>query len=311
MLFVACHKGQISELELHTIRARLTAGILSKASRGELELTLPTGLIRPESGIVVKHPSVEVQQRIELVFATLQERKSISQTVRWFIRENLLLPRRDRFGDIQWKRATAASISSIVTNPAYAGAAAYGRTRWKKSKSTGKMQEKNLPQDQWKFCVKDKYPAYITWETFERIQTMLRDNYSQYDRNRTRGVPREGKALLHGITYCGECGHKMCVQYKGGTQYLCNHLKQQTGAPVCQRIPGDAVDEQVVAWFFESLNVAHIDAAADVLASADAEYESILHAHSSHRSSVSSASRGRIPDDSGNRGKTRSITLVD
>ncbi len=39
-------KGQISELELHTIRARLTAGILSKAERGELELTLPTGLVR-------------------------------------------------------------------------------------------------------------------------------------------------------------------------------------------------------------------------------------------------------------------------
>jgi hypothetical protein len=70
-----------------------------------------------------------VQQRIDLVFSTLLERKSISQTVRWFIQNSLLLPRRDRFGDIQWKRATAASVSSIVTNPAYAGAAAYGRTR--------------------------------------------------------------------------------------------------------------------------------------------------------------------------------------
>jgi DNA invertase Pin-like site-specific DNA recombinase len=39
-------KGQISELELHTIRARLTAGILNKAERGELALTLPIGLVR-------------------------------------------------------------------------------------------------------------------------------------------------------------------------------------------------------------------------------------------------------------------------
>ena len=269
-------KGQISELELHTIRARLTAGILSKAERGELELTLPTGLVRTESRVVVKHPNVEVQQMINVVFSTLLESKSIAQTVRWFIRKNLLLPRRDRFGDIQWKRATAASVSSIVTNPAYAGAAAYGRTRWKKSELTGKMQEKKIPQDQWRFCVKDRFPAYITWETFERIQSMLYDNYAQYDRNKTRGVPREGKALLHGITYCGECGHKMCVQYKGGTQYLCNHLKQQTGAPVCQRIPGDAIDDQVVAWFFEALRVAEIDAAADVLKKADAEHDNVL-----------------------------------
>ena len=65
--------------------------------------------------------------------------------------------------------------------------------------------------------VRDKYPAYISWETFERIQHMLRDNHAEYDRNKTRGVPRDGQALLHGILYCGECGHKLCVQYKGGT----------------------------------------------------------------------------------------------
>jgi DNA invertase Pin-like site-specific DNA recombinase len=116
-------KGQISELELHTIRARLTAGILSKASRGELELTLPTGLERLESGVVVKHPSSEVQQRVSLVFTTFLEQKSVAQTVRWFIQQELLLPRRDHLGDIQWKRTTAASISLILNNPAYAGAA--------------------------------------------------------------------------------------------------------------------------------------------------------------------------------------------
>ena len=242
-------KGQISELELYTIRARLTAGLLSKAERGELALTLPTGLVRTE-GVVTKHPDIEVQERIDLIFTTFLEQKSVAQTVRWFINKELLLPRRDRHGDIQWKRVTAASISCFLNNPAYAGAAAYGRTRWAKSKNTGKMQEIPLPRNEWRYCVKDKFPAYIGWETFERIQEMLRDNYAQYDRNMTRGVPREGKALLHGITYCGECGHKMCVQYKGGTQYLCNHLKQQTGAPVCQRIPGDPIDDQVVAWFF-------------------------------------------------------------
>lgn len=269
-------KGQISELELHTIRARLTTGLLSKAERGELALTLPTGLVRDDSGVVAKHPDIEVQQRLELVFSTLLEQKSIAQTVRWFIRHDLLLPRRDRFGDIHWKRATAASISSIARNPAYAGAAAYGRTRWKRPENKGKMQQKKLPAEQWRFCVQNKFPAYISWDTFERIQAMLRDNYTEYDRNRTRGVPRDGKALLHGLLYCGECGHKMCVQYKGGTQYLCNALKKQTGAKVCQRIGGDAIDDQVVAWFFEVLSAAQIDAAADVLKTVDAEYETVL-----------------------------------
>ena len=271
-------KGQISELELHTIRARLTAGLLSKAERGELELTLPTGLIRTD-GVVTKHPNVEVQERIDLVFATFFEQKSVAQTVRWFIKNDLRVPRRDRYGDIRWKRCTAASISSFLNNPAYAGAAAYGRTRWKKSVNTGKMQETKLPRNQWRYCVCDKFSAYISWDAFERIQGMLCDNYAEYARNKTRGVPREGKALLHGIVYCGECGHKMCVQYKGGTQYLCNHLKQQTGAPVCQRIGGDAIDDTVVSWFFEALSIAEIDVAAAALESTDAEYEEVVVAH--------------------------------
>lgn len=271
-------KGQISELELHTIRARLTAGLLSKAERGELELTLPTGLIRTD-GVVTKHPSAEVRDRIDLIFSIFLERKSVAQTVRWFIRNDLLLPRRDRHGDIHWKRVTAASISSFLNNPAYAGAAAYGRSRWKKSENTGKMQQRKLPPQQWRYCVHGKFPEYVSWETFERIQTMLRDNYTEYARNKTRGVPRDGKALLHGIVYCGECGHKMCVQYKGGTQYLCNHLKQQTGAPVCQRIGGDAIDDQVVEWFFEALSVAEIDIAAAALQVTDDEHTQVVAAH--------------------------------
>lgn len=271
-------KGQISELELHTIRARLTAGILSKAERGELALTLPTGLARLENGQVVKHPDREVQARIELIFATLLAKKSLAQVVRHFLRHHLKVPRRDRFGDIQWKRATVSNLGSMVKNPAYAGAFVYGRTEWKKSPRTGRKQQKPRPREQWRICLRDQYPAYISWDQFERIQDMLHDNYHEYDRNKTRGVPRDGKALLHGIAYCGECGHKLVVQYKGGTQYLCNYLRQQHGEPVCQRLPADPIDEQVIRWFFAALSAAEIDIAARVLEEADQKRETLLDA---------------------------------
>jgi DNA invertase Pin-like site-specific DNA recombinase len=61
-------KGPISELELHTIRGRLTAGLLAKAERGELALQLPTGFVRDPSGVVTKDPNCEVQERIALLF---------------------------------------------------------------------------------------------------------------------------------------------------------------------------------------------------------------------------------------------------
>jgi len=83
---------------------------------------------------------------------------------------------------------------------------------------------------------------------------MLLDNYAEYDRNKTRGVPRPGAALLHGMVYCGECGHKLVVQYKGGTRYLCNFLRQKYRVPVCQHIPGDAVDPSIVEAFFQALS---------------------------------------------------------
>ena len=85
---------------------------------------------------------------------------------------------------------------------------------------------------EWKVVVQDKYPAYLDWDSFERIQAMLRDNHAEYVRNKTRGVPRDGAALLQGIVWCGQCGHKMAVQYKAGNRYVCNHLHATRGEPV-------------------------------------------------------------------------------
>lgn len=252
-------KGQLSELELHTIRARMTAGLLNKAQRGDLALPLPVGLLHSPNQQVVKDPHSEVQNRLGLVFNTFLRVKSASKVLQFFNEHDLHLPRRNRFGDLRWKKPSISAILSILKNPAYAGAFVYGRSRTTRD-LRGKATTRRLPMEQWKIIVKDKYPAYINWDTFERIQAMLRDNYAEYDRNKSRGVPRPGAVLLHGIMYCGECGHKMVVQYKGGNQYLCNYLRQTQGVPVCQRIPADHIDAQVVQAFFQALSPIELDA---------------------------------------------------
>jgi DNA invertase Pin-like site-specific DNA recombinase len=253
-------KGLISELELHTIRARLTAGILSKAQRGELALPLPVGLVRDPLERVLKHPDQEIQGRIDLVFATFLRLGSVGQVVRRFNDEKLFLPRKDCFGDIHWRPPTIASVSSLLQNPAYAGAFVYGRTRSaSKPGSARRSVPQRLPMEQWKICIRDKYPAYIDWATYERILAMIRDNHSDYDRKQTRGVPRAGKALLHGIVYCGECGHKMVVRYKHGPHYLCDFPRQHHRGAVCQYLPGDAIDDWVVELFLAALAPAELD----------------------------------------------------
>jgi DNA invertase Pin-like site-specific DNA recombinase len=253
-------KGLIAELELHTLRARLTAGLLNKAQRGELALALPVGLVRDSLGRVLKHPDQEVQRRLELVFTSFLRVKAACQVVRFFNERDLLLPRKDRFGELVWRPPTVPAILGILKNPAYAGAFVYGRSRaTPRASAPHQRVQRPLPMDQWKVCHRDKYPAYIDWTTFERIQGMVRDNHSEYDRNKTRGVPRPGKALLHGLVYCGACGHKMVVQYKHRPCYLCNYLRQQYQVPVCQNLATDPIDAHVVQAFLQALAPAELD----------------------------------------------------
>jgi hypothetical protein len=273
-------KGTLSAWELHTIRARMTAGLLNKAARGDLALTLPTGLERDPLGRVHKAPTLAVQARIALVFETFLPRRSASKGLEVFHAHGLRLPRRDRCGAVVWKRPTIAAILAMLKHPAYAGTFPYGRTRTLRTGSAaGRAATKRLAMEQWRMRVPDKYPAYISWATFEQIQTMLRDNHAEYDRNKTRGMPRPGKALLHGLVYCGACGHKMVVQYKGGTEYLCNYLRQQYRVPVCQYVPADPVDARVVTAFFEALSPVALDVYTQARAAQRQQAEQLEAAH--------------------------------
>jgi DNA invertase Pin-like site-specific DNA recombinase len=255
-------KGLISELELHTLRARLTAGLHNKARRGELAQTLPVGLVRDLAGRVVKHPDQEVRERIDLVFATFLRVKSLHGVVRELTAAGLLLPRRVSGRDdgaVVWRRPTAAAVATLLHNPAYAGTFVYGRSRFQPRVAGGPSRKHPLPPEQWRFVVPDKYPAYIDRETHATIQAILSDNYQEYQRRRSRGIARAGAALLQGLAYCGHCGCKMTVQYQSAARYICNRHKMQSGGRECQRVLSAAVEPWVVRSFWEALSPAELD----------------------------------------------------
>jgi DNA invertase Pin-like site-specific DNA recombinase len=102
-------KGQISELELHTLRSRLQAGMLNKAQRGELIIDLPVGFLKgPGAGEIEKDPDQEVQSRIGLVFQQFLQVKSLGKVVRRLNQQQLLLPRRVRGGGVCWREPTVS-----------------------------------------------------------------------------------------------------------------------------------------------------------------------------------------------------------
>jgi DNA invertase Pin-like site-specific DNA recombinase/predicted DNA-binding transcriptional regulator AlpA len=254
-------KGILSEMELHTLRGRLLAGIQSKAKRGDLALALPAGLVRQEDGSVVKDPDLQVQQAIDVVFDSFVKLKTAAKVLRHFRDKHLTIPKRHRNDETVWCAPSLSKIIGVLKNPAYAGAFVYGKTKTINTRGPDGMRQsqKRKEIDEWSVIVQDRYPGYISWETFLRIQSMLKDNYAEYDRNKSRGAPRDGDALLQGLVYCGECGHKMAVQYKTGARYLCNHYRQQQLAPVCQLLPAEPIDRFVIGAFFEALSVAELN----------------------------------------------------
>jgi DNA invertase Pin-like site-specific DNA recombinase len=254
-------KGTISEVELHTIRGRLTAGLLSKARRGELALPLPAGLVRDASGVVTKDPNREVRDRVALVFDSFLRLRTAMGVTRALDARGLMLPRSGWHGEVRWARPTRAAVTDMLKNPAYGGAFAYGRTRMREAAVPGGRRiQVRRPDGACKIVVRDRYPAYVPWATHEKIQAMLRDNKAEYERLKTRGTPRDGAALLHGIAWCGECGHKMMVRYEGGSEYVCTYLQRRQGAPVCQKLRAARIDARVAEAFLEAVAPAEMDA---------------------------------------------------
>jgi len=158
--------------------------------------------------------------------------------------------------------ATIPAVTCMLKDPAYAGAFVYGRTCMLEVTPGGRRKQARRSGEGWRFVVRDRYPAYVGWDTFEKVQAMLRDNRAEYVHLKTRGIPRDGAALLHGITWCGECGHKMTVRYKGGSQYVCNHLQVQHGniAQECQVLRSAAIDARVAGAFLDAVTPAEMDA---------------------------------------------------
>ena len=126
-------KGTMSEAELHMMRIRLRGGVLAKAKRGELKVTLPVGLVYDPLGHVVLDPDKQVQHSLHLVFDTFTRTGSACATVRHFNNEKLLFPHRPQSGphrgELHWKPLSFTRAVRILHNPRYAGAFAFGRSR--------------------------------------------------------------------------------------------------------------------------------------------------------------------------------------
>jgi DNA invertase Pin-like site-specific DNA recombinase len=278
-------KGTMSEAELHLLRLRLSAGRMSKVRRGAYRLHLPTGLVRLPDETVVKDPDDQVRHTLELVFSKFAEIGSCQKVIRYFHQQNMLLPRRHpcgyHTGQLFWKPATNSSIYAILTNPAYAGAFAYGRRQAEPTRqvpgrpNTGYLHR---PLESWHHIQQDVYPAYITWEQYRSNLVRLRQNATRVTApdQRTSGAAREGAAILAGLAICGICGYRMRVIYRSAHRYYCDGRCRSRGEKSCASLHGPSIDTAVTEAFFEAIRPAQLDALEAVLAAQAREREQLL-----------------------------------
>src|ERR1700730_9168423 len=275
-------KGTMSEAELHIIRARLDGGIRNKAARGALRRGLPVGFVwGDEQGEVLFHPDEAITGAIRTVFERFAELGSVRQVWLWLRSQGLPFPLQWRC-EIRWVTPTYTAIHSILTNPVYAGAYVYGKTRGERfvdEQGIIKKRIRHLPMNEWAVLLPEHHPGFINWETFEANQVRIDSNIQQLA-ELAGGAVREGAALLQGISVCGHCGRRLRTHYRGRNStpgYHCSGKDLVNGRGLyCLNVGGLAIDHAVVNSFLEAITPAALEASLLAVEELQSNYDAAL-----------------------------------
>ena len=256
-------KGTMSEAELHLLKQRMYEGKLNKARRGELVVPLPLGYVRRPSGEVTFDPDDQVQHTVHLLFRKFEELGTLNALLRYLVAHDIRLGIRVlggvHKGELEWRRPNRMTLQNLLKNPIYAGAYAYGRRQVDPRRQTPGQRRTGratIVPEGWVALLRDRLPAYLTWEQYEQHLARLQANQARAD---AVGAVRRGPALLAGLVGCARCGARLYVRYDGGGRaggalrptYVCQRLRSDYAGPSCQAIAARPlerfVSEQVLA----------------------------------------------------------------
>jgi excisionase family DNA binding protein len=166
----------------------------------------------------------------------------------------------------EWTPIRYRNVISLLKNPFYAGAYAYGKSEKRVAVVDGRARKtyghgKQL--ETWEVLIKDHHEGYIDWAEFERNQALLAANAY----GRVGGVKsgRGGRALLSGMLTCGRCGRGLAVAYTGAPPgrpvYRCDRPNLALGLPRCLSFGGSRVDAAVATEVLRVVEPVAIEAA--------------------------------------------------
>jgi DNA invertase Pin-like site-specific DNA recombinase len=267
-------KGTISEMEVASFRERAQAALLQKAQRGALVRRVPIGYVKGSDDRIEKDPDARIRATIDLIFRKFAELGSVRQVYFWFDQQRIEVPvargpKEERA--IVWQPVRYHTVLSVLKNPAYAGAYAYGRSKTSVRLNAGRKQVRRQVRrrrEDWAVLILDHHEGYIDWNVYQSNQTMIAHNDNAKG-NAVRGSIKHGEALLAGLLRCGHCGAKLLAQYPGPRviRYQCSGYLLTRDQACCVMFGGLRADRLVSAQLMQALAPFGIEAAIEAIES--------------------------------------------
>lgn len=253
-------KGTISEMEIASFRERAHAALLQKAKRGALVRRVPIGYVKGADDRIEKDPDARVGSTVDLIFRKFAELGSVRQVFFWLDQQQIELPVArgpEASRETVWQPVRYHAVLSVLKNPVYAGAYAYGQ-----SKTTVRLEDgqkrvsrrKQRRREDWAVLITDHHEGYIDWDAFQSNQTMIAHNDNARGAA-VRGSVRQGGALLAGLLRCGHCGAKLLAQYPspGVIRYQCSGYLLNRDHACCVMFGGLRADRLVSEQLLQCL----------------------------------------------------------
>jgi len=213
-----------------------------------------------------------------LVFRKFAELGSIRQVHLWLRHEAMELPAQTHELSqrrIVWKLPVYNSVYHILTNPVYAGAYVFGRSRsrtWLEDGRTRVVRGIRRERDDREVLIRDHHQGYISWADYERNQQLIADNATCHGAA-ARGPVRKGEGLLAGLLRCGHCGRNLHVAYSGEhgntLRYHCRGAHLNHGTERCISFGGYRVNQAVGQEVLRALGPLAMEAALHAIGERD------------------------------------------
>ncbi len=267
-------KGTISEMEVASFRERAQAALRQKAERGALVQRVPIGYLKGSEDRIEKDPNARVGSTIDLIFRKFAELGSVRQVFFWLDQQQIHLPVArgpEAVREIVWQPARYHAVLSVLKNPIYAGAYAYGRSKTIVRLENGQKQVRRQRQphrEDWTVLILDHHESYIDWDTYQSNQTMIANNDNARG-TAVRGSVKQGEALLAGLLRCGHCGAKLLAQYPrpGVIRYQCSGYLLNRDHACCVMFGGLRADLLVSEQLLQCLTPLSSEAAIEAIES--------------------------------------------